>query len=82
MGDSIIFNSPFMLGGFIVAALLCLFDIIKKPDSYIVTLLSVLIAVGMTIYSLINGASIQDVLIVLLVFAALNLTAFRKREDK
>ncbi len=77
-----LFNSPFMIIGFIIAILLFIFDMVKRPKSIIAIFVAVLIAVAMISYSLIMGATMQEVLIIILIFSALALNVFIKKEGK
>ena len=83
MADSIIFNSPFILVCFCLALFFCVYDLIKHSSGYIFPLISIVIAVLTIIYSLLIGAAMQEILIMVLIFFVINMTAFvRKGESK
>lgn len=79
MVDSIILNSPLLLTGFIIAAVLCVFDIIKPSSGYVLPLISAVICVITTIGSLLAGAELTETCVAVLIFLALNLTSYARR---
>lgn len=70
-----------MMIGFAMAAAICVFVLIKKTRGFIFPLLSTVIAVGMIVYSLIMGATMQEVLIAVLLLAFLTLPVFMKNGE-
>lgn len=76
MTDSVILNSPIILFALAFASALCLFDVIKRPKSSVVAALSAVAVVGTVIYSILSGAQIAEAIIILLIFALPNMTAF------
>lgn len=80
MSESVLLNTPLGLALFVVAALLNVFDIKYRASGYVFGLVAaVLFTAGLT-YSLLMGVTMQEVLIVALIFFALNLNSFKEGE--
>lgn len=80
MAESVIFNSPVLLGGFVIALVLLLFELRTESTGYILPVLSVLLSVGVTVYLVLAGGSLQELAIVLMVFIIVNIVAFKHGE--
>ncbi len=82
MVDSVIFNSYLLVAGYGVAALICIFEIIRPSSGYILPAVSAVIFVATTIAALLLKADLTEVILFVLVFLALNLTSFGRRGGK
>lgn len=80
MTESVLLT-PFVLVGFGVALFLCLFERSRPVPGAVLPLLSAAVAVATLIYAFLHGASLQEVLLVLLIFFAIHLSAFAGRGD-
>jgi len=80
---SIVFSSPLIAILYAIAALFCIFDLIKRASGYVFSIISAVIFVGTTIYAFLLGAGYEEVGLVALIFLMLNLAVFfRHRGDK
>lgn len=73
MEESVIFHLPFALVLYGSALFFCLFDNRYKASKGIFTLLSAVLALAATAYSLILGATLWEAATVLLIFLLLNM---------
>ena len=77
MGESVIFSSPVLLLLFGAALGLWLFDKLRKVGKGWPSVLSAVLAVGVTAYALILGAGTGEALTALLLFLCLNLEGWK-----
>lgn len=82
MTESIVLNSPILLVGYIIAAALCVFDIIRPSSGYVLPIISAVLFVATSVFTLLMGAEYSELCIFVLIFLALNLTAYMRREVK
>lgn len=75
--ESVFFETPVIIIGFAVALLLLVVELRTKSTGYVLPVLSVLITVGIIIYTTLYGGTMQEIIIVLLVFVLLNIAAFK-----
>ncbi|MBQ7226814.1 MAG: hypothetical protein IJX05_00255 [Clostridia bacterium] len=80
MANSVILNSPIILVLLGVAVLLSVFNAVKRPKTFIIALIALVLVVVAITYAIIMKASLQEVIIVLLLFVVLNLFGFKKEE--
>lgn len=77
LSEMIILNSPFLLICFGVALFFCIIDVVlKNRNSTIFFAICIIVSASACIYSLLAGASMQEVLIVILIFFAIDLLSF------
>lgn len=79
MAESVIFNSYILLSGYALAVFLCVFDLIRPSSGYVLPIISATLAVITTIAAILMGAALMEVILVVLIFLALNLTAYGRR---
>ena len=70
--EGVIFNSPFILGGFALALTILIFELRTSSTGYFLPVMSVLLSIAVTTYSILLGATLQEIVIVLLVFVIIN----------
>ena len=75
--ESMILSTPLLLVGFGLALALCAFAFFKRTG-YVIPIISAVIFTATFTYALLLGATMREVLIVTLVFLAVNMTAFAK----
>lgn len=75
--ESVILSTPLLLVGFGLALALCAFGFVKRTG-YVIPIVSGVIFTATFTYALLLGATMREVLIVTLVFLAVNMTAFAK----
>ena len=79
MENLVIFNSPILLCLYGLALALALFELFSKTTGYILPIISFAIVVGATIYGLLLGAGLFEVIIILLIFLLLNMFGARRK---
>ncbi len=77
--EGILFQSPFILGGFVLAIVLLLFELRTQSTGYILPALSVLLTVADIVYGILRGVTLQEVAVILMVFIVINLTAYKAK---
>jgi hypothetical protein len=82
MTDTVIFNSPYLVMGYVVALFFCLFAIKRRGSGYIIPIISTLLCVGTSAVAIILGASYYEICIVILIFLFLNIYALLGRGGK
>lgn len=71
--ESVILRSPLALLAYGTALFFCLYDRVYKATGWLFTVLSAVLAIAASAYSLILGASLWETATVLLVFLLLNM---------
>ena len=75
--ESVILGTPFLCVIFGVALALCVFGIVRRAG-YVVRIIAAAVFVAAFTYALLLGATMREVLIVTLVFLAVNMSGFAK----
>ncbi len=75
--EGVLFQSPFILGGFVLAIVLMVFELRTKSTGYVLPAISVMLTVADIVYGVLRGVTLQEIAIVLMVFIIINLTAFK-----
>lgn len=78
MENSVLFNNPVVLIGFIIALCLCVFSLVKKTHVS-VTFISAAIFTLTLIYALLNGMELYEAGAVATVFFTVNLLSLWKK---
>lgn len=73
MTDSVILGSPLLIVLYAVALAVCIIGIIWKKTSFITLVFSACLVVCASAYAVISGAALSEVIVVVLVFLAVNL---------
>ena len=81
MNNSVIFNDPIIIVGFLIALLFCCLGLFKKTH-FIVILLSILFFVATMAYALLKGAELYEVGSVAIVFLIISLLSIQKNGGK
>ena len=81
MDNLVIFNSPLILCLYGLALALALFELFSKTTGYILPIISFAIVIGATIYGLLIGAGLFEVIIILLVFLLINMYGARRKKE-
>lgn len=79
MTELVILQSPELLLGFGAALFFCLFDKIYRASGYLFPALSLVIFLVTAGYSLLLGASLNELCLVTLIFLGLNLSVYGRR---
>lgn len=79
MAESVLFNNPIVITGFIIALALHIFSAIKKTH-FAVKVLAAVIFVGTLIYALLTGMELYEAGAVAAVFMIVGLLPLWKRE--
>lgn len=82
MPDSIFFDTPILIIGFVLALALMLFELRTKSTGYVCPALSALITIGMIIYGLFKGATYQELVIIIAIFVVITLVSFKIGGEK
>lgn len=82
MQDSVIFNSPVILAGIFIILLLMLLDLRYHSGGYILPFVTTLASVLLTLYTIIAGAELQEVAILLMIFLVFNIFGYSKGGQK
>ncbi len=75
--EGILFQSPFILGGFILAIVLLVFELRTKSTGYILPVISVALTVADVVYGILRGVTLQEIAIIFMVFIIINIVAFK-----
>ena len=81
MGNLVIFNSPILLCLYGLALALALFELFSKTTGYVLPIISFAIVIGASIYGLLIGAGLFEVIIVLFVFLLINMFGARRKKE-
>lgn len=76
-----ILNSPILLVLFTVAFLLTIFNAVFHLKTPIVAIITAVLVLGGIVYAFTLGASMQEVVIILVLFALVNIPAFKNKES-
>ncbi|MBQ2804994.1 MAG: hypothetical protein IJD18_04790 [Clostridia bacterium] len=77
--ESVILNSPILLFLFALTVALALFNAVKKQSSALVILTGV-VSVVLLLIAMFLGASLQELLVAVLLFALINFVGFVQRD--
>ncbi len=80
--EGIIFQSPYILGGFVLALVLLIFELKTESTGFILPVISLAISIAVTVYSILCGATLQEITIILMVFVIINITTFKRNGEK
>ena len=80
MENLVIFVNPLLLCLYGLALALVLFELFSKTTGYVLPLIALAIVIGTTIYALLLGAGLFEVIIILLVFLLINLFGARRKK--
>ena len=81
MENLVIFNSPILLCLYGLALALALFELFSKTTGYVLPIISFAIVIGASIYGLLIGAGLFEVIIVLFVFLLINMFGARRKKE-
>lgn len=81
MENSVILTSPIILTLLAGSIILSVYNLIKRPNTFIIALISLVIGLGTLTFALIYGASMQEVLIVLLLLGLINIPGFSFKDS-
>ncbi|MBE7088480.1 MAG: DUF2254 domain-containing protein [Clostridiales bacterium] len=80
--EGVLFNSPIILGGFALALTILIFELRTNSTGYFLPVLSVLLSIAVIIYAILLGATLQEIVIVLLLFVIINLAGLKTEKPQ
>lgn len=80
--EGIIFQSPIILGGVAIVIGLLIFELRTHSTGYVLPTISALLTIGLIIYSILSGATLQEIAIILMVLLIVNIMTYKARGDK
>ena len=79
--EGVLFSSPIILGGFALALTILIFELRTNSTGYFLPVLSVLLSIAVIIYAILLGATLQEIVIALLLFVIINLAGLKAEKS-